>query len=114
MVYVASFILFWLVLVVFYITIKAYQRYKNRLTKPQLILVLSCTLLIVLVACGKPLTKKATTENKIYARACINSMKNEDRKNIMLEELEVLSREREVYNLANKCFKEKYGHKKQK
>lgn len=114
MVYMALFILLWLVLVVSYITIKAYQSNKDRLTRPQLILVSSCSLLIVLVACGKPLTKKATIENKMYARDCIHFMKNEERKIIMLEELDTLNKERDVYNLANKCFEEKYGHKKTK
>lgn len=112
MVYVALFILFWLIAVIVYIGVMVYQKYKTRIKKPHFFLMASCALFSLLVACGKPFAKEATIENKMYAKECIMTLKNQDTQKLMLEELAGLNNGRSVYNLANKCFDIKYGHKK--
>jgi amino acid permease len=114
MVYVALFILCWLIAVIVYIAVKVYQKYKARLKKPHFFVMASCALFVLLVACGKPLAKEATIENKMYAKECIMTLKNQSTQKLMLEELGRLNKERAVYNLAKKCFDIKYDHKKNK
>lgn len=114
MVYVALCILFWLIAVILYISVTAYQKYKSRIQKPHFFVMAGGGLFLLLVACGKPFAKEATIENKMYAKQCIMTLKNQDTQKKMLEELEVLNKERKVYNLANECFDIKFGHKKNK
>lgn len=69
-------------------------------------------LLLMIVASGKTFSKEATFENKMFAKQCIMTLKNQKTQKLLLNKLEGLNKEREVYNLANECFDIKFLHKK--
>lgn len=114
MVYVSLCILFLLIAVISYIALIAYQRYKSRMEKTHFLVLAGGSLLLFLVACGKPFAKEATIGNKMYAKQCIMTLRNQDEQKKLLEKLEGLNKEREVYSLANECFDIMLGHKKNK